>query len=51
MYLFVILLFIIIILYIIYLINIDYYKINKNDLKHSLLLKVIHKILSSNKYN
>ena len=52
MYLFVILLFIIIILYIIYLINIDYYKINKNDLKTFFITKSnFYKILSSNKYN
>jgi hypothetical protein len=52
MYLFIILLFIIIILYIIYLINIDYYKINQNDLKTFFIRKnKFNKILSSNKYN
>ena len=52
MYIFIILLSIIIILYIIYLINIDYYKINQNDLKTFFIPKnKFNEILNSNKYN
>lgn len=51
MYLFIILLFIIIILYIIYLINIDYFKINQNDLKTFFIHKSKFNIILSSKYN
>ena len=51
MYLFIILLFIIIILYIIYLINIDYYKINQDDLKTFFIHKINFTKILNSKYN
>lgn len=51
MYLFIILLFIIIILYIIYLININYYKINQDDLKTFFIHKSNFTKILNSKYN